>query len=86
MITTGRALLLALALTGPALADECSDAVRDYNDVVIALTEATQRFSTCVAASLGMDSCATEYAHLHSAYNRYAAIVAFYSGHCEVKR
>jgi len=80
------AVLLGLVAGAiPARADECGDAVRDYNDVVIALTEATQQFSNCVAGSLGMNACDGEFGKLRSAYGRYASVVAFYSKNCEVK-
>jgi hypothetical protein len=78
-------LLTLAAGASPAAADECGDAVRDYNSVVIALTDATRTFSECVAGSLGMDSCAAQFGKVQSSYNQYASIVAFYSKQCEVK-
>lgn len=81
----GLFLLALIGSASTATADECGDAVRDYNVVVIALTEATQQFSNCVAGSLGMNNCAAELGKLNSNYNQYAAIVAFYSKNCEVK-
>ena len=86
MKTFIRVCLLTLAAgASPALADECGDSVRDYNTIVIALTDSTRQFSECVAGSLGMDSCAAQFGKVQSVYNQYESIVAFYSKQCEVK-
>ena len=77
-------VVLAGALTLPfaARADECSDAVDDYNAVLGRLLDAMQRFSTCVADSKGMNACGAEFAHLRVAYGEYAATVAMYEKQC----
>ena len=72
--------LCALAL--PARADECADAVEDYNAVLARLLDAVQHFSVCVADSKGTDDCASEFARLRAAYGEYASTVATYKRQC----
>jgi hypothetical protein len=76
------AVMAALAVAQSARADECGDAVRDYNAVLPRLNEATQKFSNCVAESLGRDVCAREFAGVRSAYSQFQAAVAIYKKQC----
>ena len=76
-------LVLALAGATAALADECGDAVRDYNSVLSRLTDAMERFSTCVADSKGLKDCAKEFGQLHSLHRQFSSVVAIYSKDCE---
>jgi hypothetical protein len=74
--------VIALFAAPMALADECSDAVMNYNHYLPRLNDAEQRFSNCVADSLGRDDCAKEFAALQAAYRDFAAAVAFYKENC----
>jgi hypothetical protein len=78
------ALVLWLASSSIAIADECGDAVRDYNEVISKLTDAMEQFRTCIADSKGMDGCAKQFSQLRSIYNQYSSVVAFYSKQCEM--
>ena len=84
MFETMRVVLLVIALTAPTLvwADECSEAVTDYNAVLVHLNTANEKFSACVANSLGTDNCATEFARLRSAYGEFESAVAIYIKQC----
>ncbi|MBV8790574.1 MAG: hypothetical protein JO205_04580 [Pseudolabrys sp.] len=82
-----RIALLVLALSAaPALADECGDAVRDYNAIISKMTDAMDQFRTCFADSKGMDDCAVSFNKLRLAYGQFTSIVSFYSKQCETKR
>ena len=76
------AVLAAFTIVQPARADECGDAVRDYNALLPRLSEAVQNFSNCVAESLGRDACAREFAGVRSAYSQFQAAVAIYKRQC----
>jgi len=84
VIKTIRVVSFAIAmLAGPlAFADECSDAVMNYNHYLPRLNDAQQRFANCVADSLGRDDCAKEFAALQAAYRDFASAVAFYKQNC----
>ena len=75
-------LAFLLALSAPARADECADAVDDYNAVLGRLLDAMQHFSACVADSKGTDACAADFARLRAAYGEYASTVATYKRQC----
>lgn len=75
-------LALTLALPPAAAADECGDAVRDYNDILAQLHTANDEFTACVADSLGRKKCAREFARLQSAYRQYESAVAMYTRQC----
>ncbi|KQY99978.1 hypothetical protein ASD45_03555 [Pseudolabrys sp. Root1462] len=75
-------LALTLALPAAAAADECGDAVRDYNDILAQLHTANEEFTACVADSLGRKKCAREFARLQSAYRQYESAVAMYTRQC----
>jgi hypothetical protein len=75
-------LALTLALPAAAAADECGDAVRDYNDILAQLHTANDEFTACVADSLGRKKCAREFARLQSAYRQYESAVAMYTRQC----
>ena len=75
-------LALTLALPAAAAADECGDAVRDYNDILAQLHTANDEFTACVADSLGRKKCAGEFARLQSAYRQYESAVAMYTRQC----
>ena len=75
-------VVTALAAIQSASADECGDAVRDYNAVLPRLSDAAQNFSNCVAESLGRDACTKEFAALRSAYGEFQAAVAIYKKQC----
>ncbi|MCW5694416.1 MAG: hypothetical protein KIT48_18820 [Pseudolabrys sp.] len=75
-------LALALAIPGAALADECGDAVRDYNDILAQLHTANDEFTACVADSLGRKTCAKEFARLQSAYRMFESAVVMYTRQC----
>ena len=72
-------LALALAIPAAAAADECGDAVRDYNDILAQLQTANEQFNTCVADSLGRKTCAKEFARLQSAYRMFESAVTMYT-------
>jgi hypothetical protein len=76
--------LMAMALAMPqlAFADECSNAVTDYNTVLPHLNDATQHFTSCVANSLGLDTCAKEFSKLRSAYGEFESAVVIYIKQC----
>ena len=76
------ALALALAIPAAAAADECGDAVRDYNDILAQLQGANEQFNACVAESLGRTTCTKEFARLQSAYRQYQAAVTMYTRQC----
>lgn len=76
------AAIVALIAPCSALADECGDAVVDYNAVLARLEDATQKFSTCVANSLGVDNCAKEYSRLRSIFGEYESAVFIYRKQC----
>jgi hypothetical protein len=82
---TMRALTLIISLMSAqiASADECGDAVRDYNSVLSKLTDALEQFSTCVADSKGHHDCTKEFGQLRSAHRQFASVVAIYSKDCE---
>ena len=75
-------LVTALVSSSPVRADECGDAVTDYNSVLAHLQDATQRFSNCVAGSLGVNNCSGEFSRLRSAYGEFAAAVVIYTRQC----
>ena len=79
-----RVAVILAVLGGPvaAFADECGDAVRDYNAVLLEMNAATEKFSACVAESLGKNNCATEFRHLQLVYGQYQAAVAVYIRQC----
>ncbi len=70
------------AATPPAWADECTDAVLDYNEVLSQLTDAMEKFSTCIADSKGTDNCLHEFNRLRSAHGQFAAAVSVYVKQC----
>jgi hypothetical protein len=76
------AVIVSLAFAPVAWADECGDAVRDYNTVIGRLEDAMQQFSTCVANSLGRHHCSREFSRLQSAYAEYQSVVSIYSKQC----
>ena len=84
MTHTMRIVVLALTLAIPAAAaaDECGDAVRDYNDILSQLHTANDEFTACVADSLGRKTCAKEFAKLRSAYRLYESAVTMYTRQC----
>ncbi|MCW5692186.1 MAG: hypothetical protein KIT48_07465 [Pseudolabrys sp.] len=84
MKKTMRVIVFALALAVPAAAwaDECGDAVRDYNDILAQLHTANDEFTACVADSLGRKTCAKEFARLQSAYRMFESAVVMYTRQC----
>ena len=84
MTRTIRVFVVALTLAIPvsALADECGDAVRDYNDILAQLHTANDQFTACVADSLGRNTCDKEFARLQSAYRMFESAVAMYTRQC----
>jgi len=76
------AVIVSLAFAPVAWADECGDAVRDYNTVIGRLEDAMQQFSTCVANSLGRHSCSREFTRLRSAYGEFESAVSVYTKQC----
>jgi hypothetical protein len=76
------AILTALIVPQLARADECGDAVVDYNAVLAKLNEATQSFSNCVANSLGTDSCSVEFRVLRQAQGEFESAIALYIKDC----
>jgi hypothetical protein len=76
--------LAAVSLTaaGPAFADECGDAVLDYNAILSRLHDAQDRFATCVADSKGTDDCSREFRRLQLAHGQFASSVAVYIKMC----
>ncbi len=76
------AIIVSLAAFQLARADECGDAVTDYNTVLPRLTDAVQHFSNCVANSLGLDTCVKEFSSLRSAYGEFQSAVALYKKEC----
>ncbi|MGH9809186.1 MAG: hypothetical protein ACRD9W_18360 [Terriglobia bacterium] len=75
-------IVIALSCAQIASADECGDAVRDYNAVMNRLEDAMQKFTACTANSLGRDSCTPEFRTLGSAYGEYQSAVAVYKKQC----
>jgi len=75
-------IVIALTCAQIASADECGDAVRDYNAVMNRLEDAMQKFTGCTASSLGRDSCAAEFRKLQSAFGEYGSAVAIYKKQC----
>ena len=84
MKKTMRVIVFALALAVPAAAwaDECGDAVRDYNDILAQLHTANDEFTACVADSLGRKTCAKEFARLQSANRMFESAVVMYTRQC----
>jgi hypothetical protein len=76
------AVVVSLAFAQTVRADECGDAVRDYNSVIGRLEDAMQQFSTCVANSLGRHSCSREFIRLRSAYGEFESAVSVYTKQC----
>ncbi len=76
------AVIVSLVCAPVARADECGDAVRDYNTVIGRLEDAMQQFSTCVANSLGRHNCSREFSRLQSAYAEYQSAVFIYTRQC----
>jgi hypothetical protein len=76
------AIAAVLSAPYPALADECGDAVLDYNAVLPRLEDATQKFSACVANSLGVDSCSKEYSRLQAVFGEFQSVVFVYRKQC----
>jgi len=77
------AAIAALAIVQAAQADECGDAVRDYNAILPKLNDATQHFTNCFANSLGRDSCAREFSGLRAAYGEFRSAVVIYQKECD---
>jgi hypothetical protein len=75
-------IVIALTCAQIASADECGDAVRDYNAVMNRLEDAMQKFTGCTAGSLGRDSCTAEFRKLQSAYAEYESAVTIYKKQC----
>jgi hypothetical protein len=71
-----------LAISRLAWADECGDAVTDYNTVLDQLNDATQKFSSCIANSLGTDGCSKEFGRLRMVYSQYQSAVTLYRTQC----
>jgi len=84
MIKMVRAFAIVAVLAAPesAWADECGDAVADYNAVIARLTDAMQQFSTCVADSLGLHSCSREFRQLRAAHGEFESAVSVYTRQC----
>ena len=77
------AVTIAVLLTAHAArADECADAVVDYNAVLSRLNDAMQHYSSCVADSKGTDKCSGAFARLRRAHEEYEAAVAVYIKQC----
>ena len=80
------ALLAALTiqLTAPrlALADECNNAVLDYNAILSRLTDARDEYSTCIADSKGTDDCSRAFRKLQLMQGQFASAVAIYIKAC----
>jgi len=76
------AIIILLTAFQRARADECSDAVTDYNSVLPRLTDALQHFSNCVANSLGRDTCSREFGRVQSAYGEFQSAVTLYKKEC----
>jgi hypothetical protein len=76
------AIIVSLAAFQLARADECGNAVTDYNTVLPRLTDAVQHFSNCVANSLGLDTCAKEFNSLRSVYGEFQSAVTLYKKEC----
>ena len=77
------AVIAALIVVQTAQADECGDAVRDYNAILPKLSEVTQHFTNCVADSLGRDACGKEFNGLRKAYGEFQSAVAMYKRECD---
>jgi hypothetical protein len=75
-------LAMVLAAVPAARADECSNAVSDYNSVLARLNDAAQKFTDCVANSLGADACSKEFGKLRSVYGEFQSAVALYRKVC----
>jgi hypothetical protein len=75
-------IVVALAAAQAAQADECADAVNDYNAVLPRLNDATQRFNTCIADSKGMDDCSAAFRRLRAAHDEFSSAVAVYVKQC----
>jgi hypothetical protein len=75
-------IIVSLTFPHVAWADECGDAVRDYNAVMNRLEDAMQKFQSCTANSLGRDTCVAEYRRLRSAYGEYESAVTLYKKQC----
>ena len=76
------AIIVLLAAPCSAFADECSDAVLDYNAVLNRLEDAMQKFSACAANSLGVDNCSKEFGRLRSAFGEFESTVLIYRKEC----
>jgi hypothetical protein len=77
------AVVVVASISSPlAWADECGNAVGDYNTVLAQLNDATQEFSACVADSLGMHDCATQFKKLQLLYGQFQAAVDVYLKQC----
>jgi len=75
--------IAALAVTQTVRADECGDAVRDYNAILPQLNEAVQHFTACLANSLGRDACGKEFNGLRKAWGEFQSAVAMYKRECD---
>lgn len=76
------AIAILLAATSLARADECTDAVLDYNAVLSRLTDAMERFHTCIADSKGTDTCTKEFGRLSAAHDQFVSAVTIYIKQC----
>lgn len=75
-------IVFTLAMVPAALADECYDAVLDYNTALSRLNDTMDRFRTCVADSKGTDTCSKEFNELSAAQGQFAAAVTIYLKQC----
>ena len=84
MIKAAHVVSFAIALLAApvASADECYDAVLNYNHFLGEVLDAMQAYSTCIADSKGMDRCDKPFAKLQEAHKQFAAAVSLYIKQC----
>jgi hypothetical protein len=80
----GYVLLTGMSLAFPttAFADDCEDAVQQYNSVLSDMDSTIRRLRSCVADSKARDDCSTEFRRLKSAYDDFETAVSRYRRDC----
>jgi hypothetical protein len=87
-VSMRRALLTAVALCCSTLpvhagAEECNDAIEQYNSTLSDIEYALRRYSRCVSGSQGQDDCYSEFRRLKSAQDDFEAAVSDHGSECE---
>ena len=79
MLLTAMGLALCV---GTARADDCSDAVDNYNFVTGQLSDALHRYVNCISSSRGTDDCSSEFRRVRSAQDDFESAVSQFQSNC----